>query len=348
MYGTSTLLTPLKRRWRRFARLRALLLQGAVGLTGLLLITLPPAAERIWHDVGATVLLAAVTLRVWRAPEEGLPDPLRFRRLHRAVCWRVGTALLLGGTLALVANRWLLARHEGGGAHTVAVLGGVSAGLGVLAAVVERPLWRLWPTPVRRAAATAEALEKISRNQPITARPLAGLPEPVLHRPAGTPSPHACSTFGRKRDAVGRVVLRWDGRHLIVVDRYGTAYEVPIPGQPRDLALAYDARLRPLGELVWCSYVWRPPYRVPRATLLLLDTDGRCFAELTGPRFGRQAAVAVARAAGVAFTAHDLSFAGVGWEELLKALYPRRGRVFRLRDDRLPPDRRAAYGQPSR
>lgn len=333
MYGTSTLLSPLKRRWRRYARLRARLLQGAVVLGGLLLSILPPATAKIWHDVGLTVMLLGVTLPVWRAPEENLPDALRFRRLHRLICWRTGTGLLFLGTLALIGNRWLLARHDSGSAGTVALLGTVAAGLGVLAAVVDGPLWQLWPAEVRQAAATAEALEKISRNQPITLdRPLAGLPKPALQRSTGAPSPHACSTFGRRRDAVGRVVLRWDGHHLIVTDRYGTSFEVPIPDRPRSTDLAFDVRLRALGELVWCSYAPQPQSRTHRSTLLMIDTDGNRFAELADPRFTRESVMTVSRAAGVPFRAYNLASAGSKYDELMNAMFPRKGRLFRLAD----------------
>ncbi len=131
---------------------------------------------------------------------------------------------------------------------------------------------------------------------------------------------------------MGRVVLRWDGHHLIVTDRYGTSFEVPIPDRPRSTDLAFDVRLRALGELVWCSYAPQPQSRTHRSTLLMIDTDGNRFAELADPRFTRESVMTVSRAAGVPFRAYNLASAGSKYDELMNAMFPRKGRLFRLAD----------------
>jgi len=331
VYGTATLLSPLVRRWRRFTRLRRRLLQGAVGAVGVLLIAVPPRAERIWHDVGLAVLVFAITLPVWRAPEESLPDPLRFRELHRRVCRRAATGLLLSGTLALIANRWLNDRQDSGGAHIVAGCGTLLACLSLVPVLLERPIWRLWPASLRQAAATAEVLGKISRNHPPDRdRTIAGLPNPVLHRPAGPPSASACATPGRKRSGTHPAVLRWDSHHLSISDGHGYVHPIPVAGREADAGLPHHPALRPVSEIVWCGHTALPAYGFSAATLLLLDADGRRCATLARPPFGRNDVAKVARAAGVAFTAHDLTFADGSYQELMSALFPARGKQFEL------------------
>ncbi|RAG87361.1 hypothetical protein DN069_02260 [Streptacidiphilus pinicola] len=60
--------------------------------------------QKFWHDGSAPFLVLAATLPLWRAPEEGLPDALRLRDLHRRVCRRASVLLLLGACGALAFN----------------------------------------------------------------------------------------------------------------------------------------------------------------------------------------------------------------------------------------------------
>jgi hypothetical protein len=334
VYGTSTLLSPLARRWRRSARLRRRALRGALALGALLLIALPPGSERIWHDVGLTLLVFAFTLPVWRAPEESLPDVLRLRELHRRICWRTSTGLVLAGTLALVANRWLLGRHTAGDtadAHTVAVWGVLLACLGAVPSLAENLLWRLWPGSVRRAAKIAEAMAKINRIRSAV-RPVGpiGPPEPIQHQPAGPPSAGACATPAPRQPNRKHIVLRWDGHHLSVSDGLGATHPIPVAGRDGDERPVHAPTLRPIGEIVWLSHVLPGTANISGGTLLLIDAEGRRRGTLTGLPFRQADAAWVARHAGIAFTAYDLTFASRSYGELVNALYPRRGRAFEL------------------
>ena len=332
MYGTSTLLSPLARRWRRFARLRRRLSQGALAVAALLLIAIPPSSEKIWHDVGLSVLVFAITLPVWRAPEEGLPALVHLRELHRRICWRVSAGLVLTGTLALIANRWLVHQHTPGDAadaRTVATWGTVLACLSLAPLLAERPLWRLWPEPMRREAAVGEAMTKLSRARYVSRRPVvAGLPEPVEHTPAGPTSAAACATPMPRHPNRQHTMLRWDGHRLSVSDVQGASHPIPVAGREGEDQPRYDRRLRPVSEIVWVNHAVGDDNS--DGTMLLIDTEGHRCGILTALPFRRNDAAWVARSAGVAFTVYDLTFAGISYEELMNALYPTRGSVFKL------------------
>ena len=339
MYGSSTVLTPLIRRWRRSAPLRRRLLTGVVALGGVLLIAVPPQSQRIWHDVGLSVLVFAVTLPVWRAPEEGLPVALRLRELHRRICRRCSTGLVLSGTLALIADRWLTARHTAGDAadaRSIAVWGIVLACLGAVPLAAERLLWRLWPAQLRKAAKVAEVVDSISQKLYSVGRsgPAPNL-EPVLVQPAGPPSAAACVTPVPRSRRPRRSELRWDGHHLIVHSPQGDTYPVPVAGRAGDGALPHAPRgLRPVSRMVWCRHAAIRASGVSGVsgvsgkTLLLLDDAGYRCGVVTDLYCSQNDAARVARAAGVAFTVYDLGFAGYWFEELMTALFPRKGKVF--------------------
>ncbi|QMU75463.1 hypothetical protein GXW83_06595 [Streptacidiphilus sp. PB12-B1b] len=328
MSGISTLLAAADRRRRRYARLGRVLPQLLVALPGVLLIAVPGSRLKVCHDLGLTLLVAALSLPVWRAPEAGLPDPLRFRERHRRVFWRIGAVLLAAATLCLAVDRRFDGRHALGSAHAAADTGAALTCAALLVLLLERQVWRLWPGQLRRAAATAEVLRRISRRSLAAGGPMVtGLPEPELRQPAGEPSPTPCTTYGRKRrhrvdrSRPGMTVLRWDGRNLTLNN---TGVPVPLPmGRPGEAPQADWAQVSPVAEVVWVGHRALPEYGQTKATLLLLDAEGRRSVHMSHVRFDRLSAAEVSAAAGIPFTAYDLTFAASWYDELVDALFPK-------------------------
>ncbi|MEY9968639.1 hypothetical protein ABIA33_006723 [Streptacidiphilus sp. MAP12-16] len=334
----SVLAAGCERRWRRY---RWWLLQVLVGVPGVVLLAhrtgTPDSGplSKLWHDSSGVFFVLAATLRVWRAPEEGLPDPLRIRELHRKVFLRAGTVLLLGATLGLVADRYFTWQRHDPTARTASLCAVLLLFASPVPPLLDPLVWRLWPEPLRRSVRVARAAEETGKAFPF-ANPLSfdpdrgafGRPKPVYEHPGGKPSRTACSTRAKNRRKPGRSTLHWDGRRLAVSDPKGHTSTIPIAGRPAPSGPS-DPRLRPAAELVWLSHGSRP-YQSRGATLLLLDADGYRFLALTGMTFSANAAAQVARAAGLAFASYDLGYANETYSALLNRLFPRRGRVVTL------------------
>ena len=319
MYTLRALRSALFRRWRGLGRARTWLLQGLLAVPGLVLLCLP-GQDATGGCLGLAVLVLTGSLRCWRAPEDNLPDALRARELNRRICWRASVLLLLAGLL-------LASVRDGSSTATTALLL-----LSPLPRLLDRLTWRAWPLRLRQAARVAELLEDITRRRPAYRSQLvSGLPRPTFHRDAEPPSATACSTLGKKRHRRGRTSILWDGRCLTLTDREGSVRPVSVVGRPdvppapvpgRSTAVSEAWRIRPVAGMVWLTRGRSRSGSNPNTELLFLDAAGDRAVTIDGPGCLRENAAQVARAAGLPFTAYDLGFAGVRYQELAEALFP--------------------------
>ncbi|WP_042424123.1 hypothetical protein [Streptacidiphilus anmyonensis] len=300
----------------------------------------PPTAEGasspesvFWQDDALPFLLLAATLTLWRAPEEGLPDALRLRDLHRRVCRRAAVVLLFGACLALGVDHWYSWHPDPAAASAAAGTGLALFWLALVPVLLEPALWPLWPAPIRRAvraARTAEALyrpaprQRLGGGQSVSypapgaitdfdADPGAsGRPRPFLHQAAGPRSSGRATAPSRARQRRQGSYLHWDGTKLIFDDG---------KGGPRAVALADARHAEGVAELVWVT---------PRDLLFFVDRDGyRVGRPVSGLQVLPGSVGQVAAAAGLAFNAYELSSHAGTRGEQAGLLFPRRPRLVR-------------------
>ncbi|SEK49065.1 hypothetical protein [Streptacidiphilus jiangxiensis] len=293
-------------------------------------------ADKFWHDASLPFLVLAVTLPLWRAPEEGLPDALRLRELHRRICRRAAVVLLLAASVTVSFDHWYTWHGNPAAANAAGTVGlDLLALAPVVWLVLEPLLWTLWPAPVRRGvrvAQTAEALYRPRRRRSksrsvIVPEPVpggitdfdadqgaSGRPRPHLHEPARARSADRRTAPARGRQRHQEAYLHWDGAALTVCDGRGRVRTVP---------LADTAHPGGVAELVWLS---------PRNQLLFLDRDGyRLGRTLGGLKTEPGTVSRVSVAAGLAFNAYQLSTWNETRAEQSALLFPRRPLLSRLR-----------------
>ncbi len=312
-YTFGALRSALSRRWRGLGRARNWVVQGLVALPGLVLLCLPGQDATV-KCLGLAVIVLAGSLPCWRAPEENLPDPLRFRELNRLICWRGSVLLLLAGLL-------LASVRDGASTATTALLW-----TSPLPRLADQLAWQAWPLRLRQAARVAELLGDITRDQPTYRnRLISGMPQPFFHLDAEPPSAKACSTLGKKRHRKGHTVIHWDGQRLTVTDEQGRVHPVSLVGRadvPAKPPTPGARRIRPVAGMVWLTRGGARSGASGRTTLLFLDAAGDRAVTVNDMRCLRENVAQVARAAGLPFAAYDLGFAGERQQELAGALFP--------------------------
>ncbi len=208
-----------RRKWARWTRRGlqlALVVAGFVVFKPATDDSLSAGTANLHFAEGLPIWLVAAMVPLWVAPEHGLAEPLRFRRRHRRVAWRIAFLVLFAASLALLANaywqyRWGVALDGGhfdaadaatAHARVAGRVGLWLACLWPLPGLADPLVWRLWPETVRRAVRCARAAEALAEpTRAARAIPLdpdrgrSGRPETALHedREGGVPSPLECS-----------------------------------------------------------------------------------------------------------------------------------------------------------
>ncbi|WP_152648384.1 hypothetical protein [Streptacidiphilus anmyonensis] len=257
--------------------------------------------------------------RVWRAPEEGLPQLMHWRSRQRRVCARVAVSMLAGAGVAVMLLGYAYEKDWTGVQQAWTRAAIWLAVLSPVPVLLDPLVWRAWTRPFRRAVRSAQALmllqepdrfRKVSpRRRPawgfdpdqgFCGRPLpVGRSEPHERRGA----PHTC--WGRSRNGT-QVGVSWDGEAALVVRLEGAGTDVRIP-------------IDEVAELVCVSE------STPRQSIdevLVLDGAGRRLATLPRGTLGITDLSRVAAAAGVRFADYELGFAE-GASVLTWRLFPR-------------------------
>ena len=348
--------TGLGRRLRYLRRYRWWALQVLVAVPGIVLVTHDTGAPdsshvaKLWHDASLFFFVLAATLRVWRAPEEGTVEVLRFRLLHRKIAWRAFTVLLLAGALALTADRWFTWKGEDSTARGWSTVALVLFWLAVAARVLEPLVWLLWPKELRRSvrlARLAEDAAKITaRHSPRAVAPPTVFPDqgafgrthPTYQSHGGPPSPEPQSVTTRladsslsarsRRPRVSAPVLHWDGTRLAWTDGHGHTHMIPVEGRAA-LKGSVDRGLRPVAEMVWLLQVGAR--QGPSSLLVLLDDKGYRFLVLHANQRSFGPSADLAEAVGVPFAAYRIAGDAETFRTLLNSLFPHRGPVVELR-----------------
>lgn len=352
--------TGLGRRLRFLHRYRWWALHLLALVPGIVLATRDTGAPdsshlaKLWHDSALFFLVLAVTLRVWRAPEEGTAEVLRFRQLHRKIAWRTFTVLMLAATAALTADRWFTWRGDGPSARDCSTLAVLLFWLAVAARLLEPLIWLLWPRELRRSVRLARLAEDAAR---ATARSAAKAPAPPTvfpdqgafgrtrpsyqsfsRGPSLTPQSVTARSAAGPLAARGRgprtspPVLHWDGTRLAWSDARGHTHMIPIDGRPA-LKGDVDRQVRPVAQMVWLLHRWAGtgPRSGPPSRLVLLDREGYRFLVLHTDQRSFGPFADFAEAVGVPFAAYRLACDAETFRTLFDALFPRRGRVVELR-----------------
>jgi len=322
----------LPERWRRW------LLRVAITLPGVAILFYGTGDQaeniKVWHDCGLPFFLLAATLPVWRKPERGLPQALRWRELHRKVLWRSSAVLVFGATLGLIAYRWFTWHGDPGAAHAATETGVILLLLSPIPRLVDPLVWRAWPEPLRHAVRGAKASEELAKSLPWAPpefdpdRGAGGRPKPLQERAGGR------SQGGRVATSAGpRSVLTWDGGWLTFtagrLRAPNKTYSVSVPGQAPRRRGWLGHRLGPAAELVWVSYpvlVNLHAGRPDRVIMILLDAQGYRILTITNVTCSWPAAAQVARSAGLSFAAYHLECRREPFGKICKLLFPRRVR----------------------
>lgn len=263
----------------------------------------------------------AASWRLWRAPEEGIPPLMFWRRRQRRVCGRIAVAMLLVSGIAVAL-------------HAGAATAIWPAALAPVPVLLDPLLWRAWTWPFRDAVRCARALMLLQEpNRFLTTRPsrlpergfdpeqgYCGRPVPVARTaaPNGRKRRHGCRGPARN----GRFTsVTWDGRTIALSQGSWVSARIPI---------------EQIAELVTVSEYVRGRLQ---DEFLVLDREGRRLATLEragGP--SREHLAELASAAGLPFADYEL---GRSKESLAELLFPPRsarprGRAAPARDARQP------------
>ncbi|MBY8886297.1 hypothetical protein K7472_15695 [Streptomyces sp. PTM05] len=358
--ATAVTVMASRRGWKRLLRVLpriVLVVVGAVVFAPGTDESLDADIANLWLAAALPVWWLALTLSLWRAPERGLPDVLRFRRRHRRVCWRLSALLLLGACLALLTNAYCTWKADSDVPLTVweqysryashaGTTGVWLLCLSPLPGLLDPLVWRLWPAPLRHAVRRARAAEALASPgrypRPVPFDPdrgAVGRPEP-LGEDDGRRGPSLIPVSVRlSRDSTSRgVELRWNGATLTLHHQGHDPVRLPVA--PRDDVLPGEPLPRPVAEVVWYdeqhnAVATRTPtpyhWRGRDTEVLFLDADGRRLGTVSRVLDDWQAVARVARAAGVPFAAYDLGYAAEDEPRAASRLFPRDGRQLTVR-----------------
>ncbi|MHA6760103.1 hypothetical protein [Streptacidiphilus sp. PAMC 29251] len=291
--------------------------------------------------------LLALSWPVWRAPASALPEGLRRRRRHRRICWRASIVLLFLSSFALITCAYWGWRRDHGPvlqaalySNTADLCGNVTLWLFLLAPIpglLDVPLWRLYPAPIRRSAllgAMEEALARprrfrrtpedqrpapgydpdagwLGRPRPVFARmpdPLPG--EPLTIRPVSPTRGRGIRSEARAEPRFPgwqeHGAISWDGRALFFTDARRRHLRVPIEDAAELVQVAESREYGPLD------------------VLMLLDAQGKYLVKLPATGFRRHEVAALAAAAGLPFACYDLGSSDESGASLHLALFPAR------------------------
>ena len=332
----SMVVAGLGRRRRRWARPLRWIGTAALLVAGVVVFV--PATDDsnptcdISFAAALPIWLFALTWPVWRAPDRELPEGLRWRRRHRRACWRASLLTLFGSCLALLSCAYWEYRRDQDTAyrhydhldHLAALSGTTALWLLLLSPVpglLDAPLWRLWPAPLRRAAALGRIAEELNRPDRFRLKPAGAVPPPGFDPDRG-----------------------WLGRPMPVFERHpepgrgaplsiGPGADILVKGPFAQPSLSWD------GALVTFTDVHQPGIGVPvervaelvdvresfesgsYSLLMLLDPTGRSLVSMPDRGFRRDELASLAVAAGIPFACYDLG-RSEGRRPLSRRLFP--------------------------
>jgi hypothetical protein len=297
------------------------------------------------------VLLVAVGWQVWRAPEHGLADALRVRRVSRLVGLRAAFSLGLGAAFGLALDSGL----HGQPGHSAGVVALWLAAATPVPVLAEAVLWRFVPRQLRLSVRTARLAEEVqSLNAKFNIRPALVFDPDLGHigrvRPNWPVDPVPDEYGGRaqigpirreawrarpegvfsakEEDWLRSASLRWNGHTLLLID--GTERMLRIPLGP-DAVEPSPLADRPV-ELILLREL---PYGGMEYELhiLLLDAAGRCLLTMPGLGILPGDLKELAAAARLRFSHYKLR--APVWEisrlGLVARMFPRHRRHVRLR-----------------
>ncbi|MEY9940359.1 hypothetical protein [Streptacidiphilus sp. MAP5-3] len=276
-------------------------------------------AREVWIESALPCLLTAFSWRVWTAPEEGLADALRLRRLSRRIALRVSTVPAMAAAVALPLRF--------GAASVWAAL------LVPVPLLVETVLWQFTPRALRRDVRAGRVLEeaqtltaRAGQDRPLEFDPTRGrsgwlVPDRFLPAPGGLGamcSAHPSRRRGREMLGVRNLppedelwvhsaYLHWTGQALVVC--YGPAGSFRIQLGPNTPPSALGSPLADVPvELVWL----RENYgQASEVRLLLLDAGSRRLLTMPGLGMSDSKVAQVAQAAGLAYSQYELRMPAV-------------------------------------
>ncbi|MEY9842860.1 hypothetical protein [Streptacidiphilus sp. EB103A] len=229
-----------RRRWARVERWLPVPVLGALG-AGAGVVSVHTGFS---FDAALPVWVLAASWPVWRAPEEEVPDALRFRLQVRRAGWRVSVALVLAFSVAQALGTpvdWVLA-------------------LAPVPVVLEPLLWPLWPRGLRRAVRSAQVYEELVAANRGQARDLVRNKRVVRRRRVLRHQPlarvRAEGTRRNRRRALLREVRRTPGALAMGFDPDRGACGRPLPVRSSEPGARSGPPLRatPVRELL---YQWR-------------------------------------------------------------------------------------------
>jgi hypothetical protein len=282
--------------------------------------------------VGASalpLLAVAASWPVWHASAETqvLQGPIRWRRLQRRICWRVGFLLLIAAAVAVVVIGYAYQSAWESGAVTPSALQTraeiVAACLAVTAplpVLLDPLLWWAWTLPwpavrrVVRAGWVATRLQESGRFGAYRDKDIpppgyepdlgwSGRPLPVLrneppyqrgepvtvHVAPFRPDPWHPKPSRLEAARIEQVSVGWDGTAFVFTGRRERSLRVP-PDHVTEVVLAHESNR---------SMAWN--------RLMLLDSDGRRIATMHNAYgFDPAELCALATAAGLPFAEYRL------------------------------------------
>ncbi|WP_152627331.1 hypothetical protein [Streptacidiphilus melanogenes] len=257
--------------------------------------------------------------RVWRAPEDGLPQLMCWRSRQRRVFGRLAVSMLMGAGVCMMLLGYAYEKDWPGVQHTWAQTAFWLAVLSPVPVLLDPLVWRAWTRPFRGAVRSARALMLLqepnrfskvsSRRRPEWGfdpdRGFCGRPVPVSHgeAPQRLSRPRTC--WGKRRDGTP-VALSWDGGAALVIGAEGAPTTVSIP-------------IDEVAELV-CVSESGPRQSIDE--VLVLDRTGRRLASLRRGTLGITDLSRLAADAGVPFADYELGYAE-GASILTWRLFPR-------------------------
>jgi len=228
----------LGRRRRRWARVERWLPVPVVAALGVVAgaVTVRTGFS---FDAALPAWVLAASWPVWRAPEEGAPDALRFRLRVRRVGWRASVTLVLAFSVARASGTsadWILA-------------------LAPVPAVLEPLLWPLWPRGLRRAVRSAQVYEELVAANRGQARDVVRNRRVVRQRRAGRYSHTAVAGAGGSRRDQRRALMRAGAATLgFDPDRGACGRPLPVSSSEPAAEAGPPLRATPVRELL---YRWR-------------------------------------------------------------------------------------------
>jgi hypothetical protein len=253
----------------------------------------------------------AASWRLWRAPEEGLPQLMFWRSRQRRVCGRIAVSMLMGAGVSVMLLGYAYEKNWPGVQRGWATAALWLASLSPVPVLLDPLLWRAWTWPFRGAVRSARVLMLLQEPNRFLTVPPPRRPERGFdpdHGYCGRPVPIQRNTppYRRTRHRGCRgpaingefISVTWDGRAITITEGSNVTARIPIEEVAELVTVSEYAEGRPIDEF------------------LVLDGEGRRLATLDRPGGpSRKHLAELASAAGLPFADYELGFAreSLGW-----------------------------------